>query len=106
MSYSFNAQAATKAAALAAVAAKFDETVKASQPIHERDRAAVLANAEAVINLLGDDDTKDVTVSCNGYLSWDGRGTFHQDVAPLTSAAVSCAAGYVARPAPAADSPA
>lgn len=70
MSYSFSVLAADKAAAKVAVATKFDEMVVASQPVHAHDRAAVLANANAVIDLLPDDDTKDVSVSCNGYVSW------------------------------------
>jgi hypothetical protein len=90
MSYSFSLRAADKSAAKAAVEAKFDEVI-ASQPVHVRDKAAVLANAGAVIDLLVDDDTKDVTVSCNGYVSWNS------DQAALTGVAVTCSAGYANR---------
>jgi hypothetical protein len=96
MSYSFGVRASNKAAAKEAVAAKFDE-MAASQPIHARDRAAALANANAVIDLLADDDTKDVAVSCNGYLSWNGTGTFTPEVAPIASASVACTANHAYR---------
>jgi hypothetical protein len=96
MSYSFNIKAATKAVAKEAVAAKFDEQV-AQQPIHARDRAAVLANANTVIDLLADDDTKDVSVSCNGYLSWNGIGDFTPETASIGTASVSCSASHANR---------
>jgi glycosyltransferase A (GT-A) superfamily protein (DUF2064 family) len=90
MSYSFQIKAPTKSAAKEAVAAKFDEIVT-HQPIHARDRAAVLANASCVIDLLADNDSKDVVVSCNGHVSWPS-GTVEE--ARLNSAAVSASAGY------------
>lgn len=93
MSYSFQVKAPTKAEAVQAVTAKFDEVVK-QQPVHARDRDAVLANAGCVINLLADDDSKDVIVSVNGYVSW-ASGT--ADEAKLNSAAVSASAGYAQR---------
>jgi hypothetical protein len=70
MSYSFSVKAVTKVEAKAAVAKYFDDQVIAHQPVHARDRAAVIANADAIIDLLADDDTKDIQVSCNGYVSW------------------------------------
>ncbi len=90
MSYGFTVKAATKAAVLEAVAAKFDEVI-AQQPAHEKDKAAVLANAEAVIGLIVEDPDKDVQVSCNGYLSW-----MISSNAPI-SAKVDCAACLVAK---------
>lgn len=93
MSYSFQVKAPTKAAAKEAVASKFDEIVS-QQPIHSRDRAVVIANASCVIDLLADDDSKDVLVSCNGYVSWPS-GTV--EAAQLNSAAVSASAGYANR---------
>ena len=72
MSYSFNIKAISKEVAKQAVAAKFDEIVS-QQPVHANDRTAVLANADAVIDLLADDDSKDVSVSVNGYVSWPGQ---------------------------------
>lgn len=95
MSYSFSVKAASKAAALAAVAAKFDEDVVKHMPVHARDRDAVLANAANVVGILADDDTKDVTVSINGYVSWQTPEP--QDVVPLTYASISASAGHVNR---------
>jgi hypothetical protein len=86
MSYSFQVKAATKAEAKAAVEAEFDKVVE-QQPEHARDKAAALANANASIDLLADDDTQDVSVSCNGYISW-----CVEDNAPGPLTAVSVAA--------------
>lgn len=90
MSYSFNIKAATKGDAKAAVLAKVDEIV-AQQPVHARDRAAVLANAGTTIDLLADDDNKDIAVTCNGYVSW-ASGTV--DDAAFNSVSISCSAGH------------
>lgn len=97
MSYSFNVRAADKAAAKHAVTEKvFD--IAATQPIHQRDRDVIEANAHAVIDLLADDDdTKDIVVSCNGYLSWNGLGEFSTETAPVGSASVSCTANHTPR---------
>lgn len=89
MSYSFNLKAANKEAAKLAVAAKFDEMVVAGQPVHARDREAVLANANAVIDLLADNDTKDVSVSMNGHVSWTNPGEDQQFIAASISASAS-----------------
>lgn len=93
MSFSFGVVAANKPAAKDAVAAKFDEQVIAYQPMHARDRAAVLANANAVIDLLADDESKDVTVSCSGYLSWGGPA----DSPAISTASISCTANHAVR---------
>lgn len=73
MSYSFNVRAATKALAKLAVAAKFAE-VATAQACHERDKKQALAAADAFIDLVSDDDTKDISVAMNGYLTgqWTG----------------------------------
>lgn len=92
MSYGFQVRAASKAEAKQAVAAKFAEIV-AQQPVHARDQAAVLANADAVIDLLQDDDSKDVSVSCNGYLSYTGE----QAEPTVTHAKVECYAQHADR---------
>lgn len=93
MSYSFNVQAASKAAAKDAVVAKFDEVI-ATQPIHARDKDAALANANAVIDLLADDDEREISVSVNGYVGW--RETLRDDGSnPLRSVSVSASASYV-----------
>ncbi|KRQ11924.1 hypothetical protein AOQ73_05815 [Bradyrhizobium pachyrhizi] len=94
MSYSFTVKAATKNEAKAAVAVEFDKVV-ATQPIHARDKAAALTNANAVIDLLADDapDGHVINVSCNGYVGW--RDNLRDDGGnPLNSASVSASAGY------------
>lgn len=93
MSYSVSVTAANKAAAKSAVAAKFDEVV-AAQPIHARDREAAIANANAAIDLLTDDDTMHVAVSLNGYVGWRDPLTAAGDN-PLTAASVSASASLV-----------
>lgn len=95
MSYSFSVKAATKAEAKEAVAKYFDEPVIAHQPVHTRDRAAVLANASAVIDLLADDEAKDVQVSCNGYISgnWSADSS---EVRPYT-VSIAASANHVNR---------
>lgn len=72
MSYSFQVRAATLAAALAAAAEKFDVVVK-QFPIHAKDKEQAMANAKAVGELLKVDDTRDVVVSMNGYISSVGE---------------------------------
>ncbi|MES2346271.1 MAG: hypothetical protein V4641_01750 [Pseudomonadota bacterium] len=93
MSYSFNIKAASKHAAKAAVDVEFANVV-ARQPVHERDRRAVRVNAAAVIDLLADDDTKDISVSCSGHVSWSLGST---DEAQFNTASICCSAGHVAR---------
>lgn len=95
MSYSFTVKAATKAEAKAAVEKAYDEMV-VGQPIHARDKAAAMANAAAVIDLLIEDPAKHISVSMNGYVSW--RGVPEQDVAEneLTGASVSASAALIA----------
>jgi len=95
MSYSIGAKAATKAEARAALEAKFDADVVVLQPVHARDRAAVLANVDAALSLLADDDTKDVSISVNGYVSWQTAEP--QDVVPLTSVGITASVGYANR---------
>jgi hypothetical protein len=94
MSYSFGIKAADKAAAKEAVAAKFDSEVVAHQPVHVRDRAAVLANVGSVIDLLADDDTKDIMVSVNGYVSW---GATVDGTEQFSTVSVSATASYATR---------
>ena len=71
MSYSFRVQAADKLSAKDAVFAKVDELV-VSQAVHAHDRDAILANAYSAVDLLADNDTKDVAVAFNGYMVWSG----------------------------------
>lgn len=69
MSYSFTIRAATKAEAKEKVAADFDKVV-AAQPDHATDREQALSAATAFIDMLVDDETRDVVVSVNGWLNW------------------------------------
>lgn len=94
MGYSFTIKAPTKAAALAAVAEKVNEIV-ASQPVHERDRPAILANAQALVGLLHDEQDQDVCVACTGYLSW--KDPAQPTAAEVTTAVITCSASYVNR---------
>lgn len=93
MSYSFSLRAADKAAAKAAVSAKFDEVV-AAQACHARDRAFVLAAADAAIDLVADDPDRDLSVAMSGSLSgtWEGS-----DVTTVTGVSVTINAGLVQR---------
>lgn len=90
MTYNFTAQGATKEAAKQAVANQFD-LMMGAQPVHSKDRAAAIANAAAVIDLLADDDTKGVQVTCNGYVSWQSTG--------LIGASISATATHIVLPA-------
>lgn len=92
MSYSFRIQAATKAQAKEKVAAELALVVQA-QPIHARDQAQAQAAADAFIDLLADDDAKDVMCVVYGSVSWTGNG----DSAVLTSASVAPSASLVTR---------
>jgi hypothetical protein len=65
MSYSFSARAASKAAVIEVVRAKLAEVV-AQQPVHAADQAQAQAASEVFINMLVDDDTRDVFISVNG----------------------------------------
>lgn len=69
MSYSFQVRAATKALALAAVAAQLDAVVN-GQSVHAKDRAQAMAAAEAFVGVLEDNPDKDVDVSMHGSVSW------------------------------------
>ena len=87
MSYSFQVKTATKAEAKAAVEKAFDEQVIPQQAVHARDKAAALANANAMIDLLEDNDSKDINVSCYSSVGWAGGD---QMAAPLTAAGTGC----------------
>lgn len=90
MSFSFTATAASKADVHAKVDEQFD-AVEQSQPVHARDRRAVLAAASACVDTLVDPaEGECVHVSAAGYLSWRAEGEF-------TGASVSVTA--VVRPA-------
>ncbi|WP_225031794.1 hypothetical protein [Paraburkholderia sp. XV] len=101
MSYSISFTVPTKAEAKARVASEMDAIV-ASQPLHRIDRDPVVAIAGSFIDLLRDDDSKDVQVILSGYLSYDGHS--FDDVKPnLNTLSVSAVAYSVPRAAIATD---
>lgn len=67
MSYSFSARAASKGEVMAAVAHQLDNVV-ASQPVHEKDRAAAHANIDAALALLNEDESRDIVVNAHGSI--------------------------------------
>ena len=73
MSYSFTVKVSRKADVEQAVREEFSKVI-AQQPIHEKDQEQAVAAANSMVNVLADDDTKDVRVSVNGYLSWQDHG--------------------------------
>lgn len=94
MSYSFQLRAATKALAKLAVAEKLDE-IAAQQKCHERDKAQAVAAAGAFIDLVDEDETREIAVNMNGSLSgtWEGS-----DVTAISNAAVNVSVGLATRP--------
>ncbi|UDF33531.1 UNVERIFIED_ORG: hypothetical protein LHJ69_12950 [Shinella sp. XGS7] len=91
MSYSFNVRGATKALALAVLAAKLDEVVQ-QQPVHAADRQQAQAAAEAFVGLLPDDASKEVHINISGYVSGQWSGS---DLVQLSGASVSVSASLV-----------
>lgn len=69
MSYSIQFNAPTKAEAKARFAAEFDAVV-AQQPVHAADRSAAIANLNAAVDLLSEDDTQQIRVNAHGSLSY------------------------------------
>jgi hypothetical protein len=93
MSYSFAVKAPTKVEAKQAVEAAFDKVVS-QQPIHARDRAAAVAAAASVIDLLVEDPDLHIGVSVSGYVSW--REALNAEGSnPLSGASVSTSASLV-----------
>lgn len=96
MSFSFGFRARNVAAALAIAAQEMDRVVQ-SQPMHEADKASVLAAVQAQVGLIaGAAEGKHVVLSVSGSLGW--RGTAAGTAAPasedfaITSANVSVSA--------------
>lgn len=90
MSYSFSVTAATKAEAKEKIAEEFDKIV-VSQPVHEVDRAPAQAAAHAFVDVLADPgEDQQISVNCNGYVSWRAEGEF-------TSANFTCGGSVVAK---------
>lgn len=96
MSYSFDFTVATKEEAKTRAASELDG-VLTYQPVHAKDRDAALATATAFIDLLADDDTKDIRVSVAGSVSWpyDVNDPNGQNNPPLSNASVSVGAWHV-----------
>jgi hypothetical protein len=95
VSYSITAAGADKGAARLAIEAKFDSDVVARQPVHSRDRQAVLANVDSVLALLADERPPgpyplEVRISVNGYMSWSGS----IETATLHAVSVSATASW------------
>lgn len=68
MSYSIAVTAATKDEAVLKVAAELNKVVE-HQPSHRHDKQQALNAAMAFIDILPDDDTRDVHVNMHGSLS-------------------------------------
>lgn len=96
MSYSFDFAAPTKADAKLRVASEL-ETIAAQQPAHEKDRAAAQAAANAIIDLLADDETMDIRVSMHGSVGWR-MALSGGDQYPLTQASVGVNAWHIPKP--------
>lgn len=94
MSYSFGVTARDKAAAKAQAAAELDKVVT-QQPCHAADRPVVEAAIAGLIDTLGDNPDRDVSVSANGSVS----GTWHQDntVTDVQFSSFSCTVRTLAR---------
>ncbi|MFM0405203.1 hypothetical protein [Paraburkholderia dipogonis] len=98
MSYSFDFTVANKAAAKERVVAELDSMIR-TQPAHAQDRPAALAAAHALIDLLADDDSKDVRVNVHGSVGWnhDPDDPYGANNPPLTHASVGASAWHVAK---------
>lgn len=88
MSYSISVRAATKAEAKQRISDELDK-IEAAQPSHAADRAHALTAASAFVDLLTDDEEKDVVVSMSGSLSGNWTGA---QIDKITSANLSITA--------------
>lgn len=73
MSYSFNVKAATKVEAINKVREELARVV-AAQSVHSADCDQAQGAAEAMIELLADDDAQNVDVSVNGSIWQNEHG--------------------------------
>jgi hypothetical protein len=94
MSYSFDFTVATKAEAKDRVATEFD-TIVSVQPVHKRDRNAALAATHTFIDMLADNDTKDIRVNVHGSVSYPWSADMDAEAAPLSQASVGVSAWHV-----------
>lgn len=93
MSYSIGVTEQNRDLAREAILAKFDGLVIASQPSHAIDREAVVTNLNAALALLRDDADKDVVISLNGYLAWEGE----PQAGSLTAVGITCNVALTSR---------
>jgi hypothetical protein len=91
MSYSFQFAAADKSAARICAAQEFQLVVD-MQPVHAQDRGPALSALDAYLDLLADDDTRDIQVTVNGSVSYAYEQGMDQKLVPLTHASVSVSA--------------
>jgi hypothetical protein len=96
MSYSFNVKGATPAVALELAAAEMAKVV-ASQPCHAQDQAQALAAAKAVMEPLITDDSKDVSLSVTGSVTWGPPYTIEPGKEKIVACTISVAASLVPR---------
>lgn len=75
MSYSFTVRAATKAEAKRKVAEELAKVVEL-QPVHAEDRPEAQAAADGFIDLVREDETKELQISVNGSLGWNEPEVF------------------------------
>lgn len=71
MSFSFTVRGPTAAQALEVVAAKLDLVVH-DQPVHRLDAEIVKATAASYAGILGQEEGRDVIISCHGYVTHVG----------------------------------
>ena len=95
MSYSFSVRGATVALALAAASDAFAKVVE-SQPVHAADMEPSLGAASVFAELLKPDESKDVVISMNGYLSWHHTQTPEQSP-EFTGVSVTVSVNHIAR---------
>lgn len=91
MSYSFSILEATKFGAIDAAKMKFREIVE-QQPAHEIDAGRALDAVNALVALLPDDDTTDVSLSVSGSVGGNWVGNH---VKPLRSVNLTISAALV-----------
>ena len=92
MSYSFTVQAGSKAEAKEQVTTELSKLVE-QQPDHKADREQALVAAQSFIDILPDDNEKDIAVRVAGHLSSTGTDAS----AGITSASVSVSAELVTK---------
>lgn len=93
MSYSFSVKGATLALALAAASVEFAKVVE-HQQAHAADQAIALETAKAVGSLIEVDESKDVQIQMNGWLSWGADPSPEE----FTGASVTVSVSLAPRP--------